>query len=292
MEASKYPLVTIGIPTYNRAHLIAQTLQSAVDQDYPNLEIIVSDNASIDQTSEICESFCTRYKNVKYIRQPSNQGGTENFNLLLKMATGYYFMWLGDDDWIDNNYITACVNRLLTNPDASIVAGQAKYYGIGDSYLYTGIIMNLDANSQKQRVLDYFATVKHNGIFYGVMPKDLIMKVGLTNVMGGDLLTMASLIFQGKVYTLETCSVHRRRGGISSNSKKLTKSMNLSWFDYYFPRLSVAKNVFQYIMHNNSFSTLGISSRFFLSMQCIFYASLRKLLSVLFKRKFTEQSVA
>ena len=206
------------------------------------------------------------------------------------MSNASYFMWLGDDDWLDNNYITECMNILAANTDTSIVAGQVKYYGINDSYLYTGIIMNLLSNYKKQRVLNYFSTVKHNGIFYGVMRRELIIKCGLRNDMGGDLLMIASLVFNGKVHTIDTCSLHRRRGGISSNSKEITISISGSWLDYHFPRISVAKNVFQHILFDPTFSELSLSTRLLLALQCVSYAAARKVLSVLFKKRFLEQS--
>lgn len=290
MQENKYPLATIGIPTYNRGSLLQQALQSAVSQDYPNLEIVISDNCSTDNTAEVCKLFCSRYPNIIYFKQDSNRGNTANFNTVLKLAKGNFFMWLGDDDWIDTNYIRECVETLMANPDASIVAGQAKYYGRSDRFLYTGIIMNIASISPKKRVSEYFSTVKHNGIFYGVIPKDLIAKEILKNEMGGDLLLMASLAFKGKMYTLMSCSVHRRRGGESSNSKALTKSMSLPWLDYYFPRLSVAKNVFRHIIYSPSFIHLTLVDRFILAIQCIFAAFTRKALSVLFKRRFIEQS--
>lgn len=291
MQENKYPLVTIGIPTYNRCKLIQQTLQSALSQDYPSIEIIISDNASTDNTAEICKSFCKLYSNLTYFRQSSNRGSAKNFNTVLEMAKGSYFMWLGDDDWIDKNYITECMKVLSMDPDAVIVAGQVKYYGINDRYLYTGIIMNLQADCKKQRVREYFSKVKHNGIFYGVMPKELIVKHGFkNNLIGGDLLIMASLLFNGKGYTLETGTLHRRRGGVSSDINKMARTISLSALDYHFPRVSVARNVFQHILFDPAFNELSLHSRFILAVHCILNAFKRKAFSVLFKKRFIEQS--
>jgi len=289
MQGNKFPLVTIGIPTYNRGNLLQQTIRSALAQDYPNLEIIIADNASTDYTYEICKFYRDHHINLRYYRQISNIGPTENFRTLLNKANGSYFMWLGDDDWIDKNYITECVKILSFNSEASVVSGQVKYYGINDHFLYTGIGMNFLSENKKKRVSEYFSKVKHNGLFYGVISKDLIIRCGFKNLMGGDLLLIASLLFIGKGYTQETCSLHRRRGGVSSDSKKMAKDISSNWLDYYYPRISVAKNVFQHIMFDPIFNELSLSSRFFLAAQCITKAFLRKVLSVLFKKKFVEQ---
>ena len=82
MKKSLKPLVTIGIPTFNRGSLLADTLQSAIEQDYPNIEIIISDNASSDQTENICTRLQQKHSNINYIRHDFNMGATNNFNFV------------------------------------------------------------------------------------------------------------------------------------------------------------------------------------------------------------------
>ncbi len=286
---SSFPLVTIGIPTFNRAALIEQTLQSAIEQNYPNIEIIVSDNASTDDTSQICTLLQKKYNNISYIQQTTNIGATENFNFVLQQAKGEYFMWLGDDDWIDKNYISECQRVLEEHHDTEMIAGMPMYY-YEDTYLYTGFAMNIDNESPIQRVSDYFSLVQHNGIFYGLMRTQNIQKHGLKNVMGGDLLTIASMVFAGKAYTLKTCALHRRRGGCSSDGKSLASSLELPWLDHYFPRLSLAHNIFQHIVYDDTFSSLSVFQRYMLALKCVSLAFYRKVLTILFKNKFMEKA--
>lgn len=289
-KIDKYPLVTIGIPTFNRSQFLKQTLQSAATQDYPNIEIIISDNASTDTTSEICTLFCANNENFKYHRHSLNCGGTENFNTVLKLATGSYFMWLGDDDWIDHNYVSECMKIFSLYTDVAVVAGNVKYYGVNDQFLYTGIKMNFLYENNKKRVSEYFLKVKHNGIFYGIMPTDLMIKSKFKNVMGGDILFMSSILFNGKGFTIDSSCAHRRRHGLSSDTKKLSKDISSSKFDYYLPRISVAKNVFYHIITDPTFYDLSKFEKFFLASKCVTNAFYRKLLSILFKNFFIEQS--
>lgn len=288
-KSSAGPLVTVGIPTFNRSASLEQTLQSVIGQDYPDIEIIVSDNASTDPTEKIGTLLQQQHSNIVYIRQISNIGATENFNFVLRQAKGQYFMWLSDDDWIDKNYISECVRAFAERPAAEIIGGQPKYY-YGDIYLYTGFAMNIDNDSPAERVINYFASVQHNGIFYGLMRTGSVQKQALKEVMGGDLLTVAGMVFTGKAYTLETCHLHRRRGGASLNGKTLAKSMNLPWFFQYFPRLSIAYNVFHYIAHDNTFSSMSSYQRYLLGMQCVLAAFYRKVQSILFKQRFVERA--
>jgi glycosyltransferase involved in cell wall biosynthesis len=114
------PLVTIGISTYNRAdNYLANALQSAVDQTYPNLEIVVSDNCSVDHTEELVRRF--HDPRIRYFRQEHNIGANNNFNFCLQAARGEYFLLLHDDDMIDPDFVEACVEALPSTGEVGIV---------------------------------------------------------------------------------------------------------------------------------------------------------------------------
>ena len=94
------PLVTIAIPTWNRAdRFLPEALQSALAQRYANIEVLVSDNASTDNTGALVASF--RDSRIRYLRQSRNLGPEANFDSLLAEARGDYLLYLNDDDTID-----------------------------------------------------------------------------------------------------------------------------------------------------------------------------------------------
>ena len=114
------PLVTIGMPTYNRADgYLPIALASALQQDYPNLEIIVSDNASTDGTQELIKSKAD--PRIRYFRHEESIGGTNNFNFCVEQANGDYFLLLHDDDQIDPNFVSSCVSALNGSLDVGVV---------------------------------------------------------------------------------------------------------------------------------------------------------------------------
>ena len=82
----KFPLVSIGMSVYNGEKYIRQTLNSLLNQTYKNFELIISDNASTDETKKICEEYAKREKKIKYIRQKENMGATYNFKFVLEQA--------------------------------------------------------------------------------------------------------------------------------------------------------------------------------------------------------------
>jgi|GEM_PF-3646048 len=119
-----HPLVTIGVPTYNRPELLKRALTSIAAQDYPNLEVLVADNCSPgSEVQAVYESFKDALPGSRYYRHAKNIGGLKNFFSLLAAASGKYFMWLADDDEISPNYISALVPILESNPDAATAMG-------------------------------------------------------------------------------------------------------------------------------------------------------------------------
>src|SRR6266576_1044088 len=122
------PLVSVGLPTYNRAPGLKRAIESVLGQDYSNFELIISDNASTDETQRVCEECCARDQRIQYIRQPRNAGARANFLEVLRLARAEYFMWLADDDWLESSYLSCCTEQLIANPDFSMVAGTVNYF--------------------------------------------------------------------------------------------------------------------------------------------------------------------
>jgi glycosyltransferase involved in cell wall biosynthesis len=118
------PLVTVGIPTYGRPELLRRALTSVANQDYPNLEVLVADNASPgDATSRVVDACRESIPGIRYDRHEENIGPLRNFMYLLGAARGTYFMWLADDDEISPSYIISLVQALESDVGASSAAG-------------------------------------------------------------------------------------------------------------------------------------------------------------------------
>lgn len=95
------PKVSIIIPTFNRAYLLARAIESVLAQTYKDFEIVVIDDASTDNTKEVVKSFDD--KNIQYIYHKKNMGGAAARNTGIKIARGYYIAFLDDDDeWLGN----------------------------------------------------------------------------------------------------------------------------------------------------------------------------------------------
>lgn len=219
-------LVSIGIPTFNRAILLRRSIESAINQTYKNIEIIISDNSSDDDTSEICANYQTVDSRVKYIRQITNLGPIANFSEVLKYASGQYFMWLGDDDWLDRNYIKECISYIINHKTCFLAHGNPAYY-INGKYSYTANSFNLTSPFPWIRVMNYYCNVSDNGMFYGVMPTRILRKITFRKSYGGDWLLISGIIFQGYAKFLNNVTIHRELGGASANTANTVNSLSL-----------------------------------------------------------------
>jgi Glycosyl transferase family 2 len=116
------PLLSIGVPVYNGERYLAEALESALGQEYPNLEVVISDNASTDSTREISHRFEPDSR-VRYSRSPVTTDAIANFGRVLGMARGEYFTWLAHDDVLTSpSYAATLVETLEANPDAILCA--------------------------------------------------------------------------------------------------------------------------------------------------------------------------
>lgn len=120
-------LVSIGLPVYNAERHLIEALDSLVGQDYSNIELIISDNASNDRTEAICRSYAARHVRVHYYRTETNMGAIWNFNRVFELATGEYFMWAAHDDLRDPRYVSACVDAMRSRPVAVMCCTEIQF---------------------------------------------------------------------------------------------------------------------------------------------------------------------
>jgi glycosyltransferase involved in cell wall biosynthesis len=263
------PLVSIGIPAYNRENMIGRAIQSALEQDYPHIELIISDNASTDETEKICREYAARDSRVIYIRQSVNQGAAANFNTVFQQARGEYFLWLGDDDWFDLNYVSTCVRFLEENPDHILAYGRVRYYR-GKEFDSERPGFSVLYDDPATRVWNYYGEVDDNAMFYGVMRRSVLDGTFLLRgIMGDDWLLMASVVFRGKASVLPETCVHRTLGGASASHHKMVASLGLHPIVAYFPVAYIAWWVFKEIAWESPvYSELGRWGRLKLALRC------------------------
>jgi len=131
------PLVSVGLAIYNEEKFLREALDSLLAQDYPNMELIISDNASTDATQAISLEFAASHPRVSYHRNEKNIGATENFNSAFRLSKGEYFMWAGGHDLWAPTYISSCVEVLEGDKTVVVCNSQAQIMSADRSVLAT-----------------------------------------------------------------------------------------------------------------------------------------------------------
>lgn len=122
------PLVTVGIPTYNRPEPLTRALDLICNQSYKNLQIIVSDNASEDpRVADVVQERMRNDPRVSYHRHARNLGSIANFGSLIDKASGEFFLWAADDDRWEPFFIASCVEELQRDPSVALCQMEGRY---------------------------------------------------------------------------------------------------------------------------------------------------------------------
>lgn len=158
-------LVSVIIPTYNRAEFLREAITSVLAQTYSNFELLILDNCSADHTPEVVASFTD--PRIKYLRHQCNIGPTANWSYGVYWAKGEYLSILGDDDRYKLDFLAHRVS--LMSSDSAVVSafGPFEYWDGGQDL--SGRISHPEIDMGDSHVLDKLqaAAAAHNVQFVG-----------------------------------------------------------------------------------------------------------------------------
>ncbi len=129
-------LVSIGLPTYNGLPYLKKAVESALNQTYSNIELIITDNPSTDGTQMFCEEYAKKDRRVKYIRHQKDIGAFKNYNSAFKNAQGKYYCWLSFDDYLDKYFIEKCVTKLREDKKAIMAISNFVFVNISGEIVF------------------------------------------------------------------------------------------------------------------------------------------------------------
>lgn len=230
------PLVSILIPTYNRPVLFELALRSALEQSYPNVEIIVCDDSTNNETELLINTYLNKFNHIQYVKNEKNLGQFQNDLKLLELANGEYINFLMDDDLFHPEKIEKMMNFFIADTKKEIAIVTSHRLMIdeqGTSYPESGITKKLFDNVNIIDGLDFGNFVLEvNGNYIGEPTTALFRKDDLTVPFGTfsgreygcnvDMATWLNLLAKGKiVYIPETLSYFRVHGGQQLQSEKM-----------------------------------------------------------------------
>ena len=204
------PLVSIGVPIHNEERFLAEALSALTQQSYRNLEIIISDNASTDQTEKICRNLAEQDARVEYVRQPSNLGSASNFEFVRTRAQGRYFMWASGHDLWSSQLIEKAVQLMENEPSVVLAAAPAIWIDAA------GAPVDIPPDSLDSRGMGPIRRFKAvlwgsmNPIL-GVMRRDALDATDVDlGMVGSDLVMLSQLTLMGPFALLDDATFNRR----------------------------------------------------------------------------------
>lgn len=287
------PLVTVGIPTYNRPSGLRKTLEYITKQTYPNLQVIVSDNCSSNpEVLGILKEYTLLDKRVTYFIQESNISIVPNFQFLLNKASGKYFMWAADDDKWDENFIKTTVSILEQNPDGVLCMTDVDFMYENGTTKKSRLNRDFTQNSFYSRS---FSFVKSNTeckyFFCGLYRTSSVQNIPFNNSWGGDHLFVYETLTKGKLYYCNNYTgFYYFRGGSSKGMDSVRKAFNIKSRYYFFEAYIIRYTTYQFrFKHLNLTAKIGLFFSNWLGLICnedfiLYYIFVKKPIKTLLKR--------
>jgi glycosyltransferase involved in cell wall biosynthesis len=258
------PTISIGMPVYNAENYIRSALDSLLTQTYTNFELIISDNASTDSTSEICATYMERDSRIRYIRQPTNLGATANFRLVLLQSTAPYFMWAAADDIRSPDFLAANLSFLEQHAEYVASISPVKFSGGDFDPMKMGDAA-LDDDDPNQRIIKPFSKWHANGRFYSVFRRKPVAEWPHLNDMeflGSDWTLITHLAAQGKLNRVASGCLELGTKGMSNTTDifALYRKRRLHWV---LPFYTVTVDTFRYLKKPRFSQTVVLLMRLF-----------------------------
>lgn len=200
------------MPAYNSAGTIGSTIEGILGQSFGDFELIISDNASTDQTRHVVEEFRSRDPRIRYERQSVNIGANANYSHVVRLARGELFKWCSSSDWCAPTFLERCMTELLAHDDTVLVAPRTRLFQ-GDprtSQDYAFDIEILD-EAPLERFARLYSTLRLNNAMNGLIRKSALLRTRLVeSYLSADVVLMGHLALLGKFRLLPERLLYRR----------------------------------------------------------------------------------
>ena len=269
--------ISVCIPVYNGAKTISRCLESVITQNFKNFEIIISDNNSLDNSFNICNSYKKKHKRIKLYKQKKKISVFNNFKFLLKKAKGKYIMWIASHHQISKNFLLK--NSINLDNNSDLVASMGVDYFVNNKKKEINKQkFSFESDSYKNIKVFLRNCWRTHGLFYSLIRREKLVKSSkhLKPYLASDWIFMLSLINNGKVCREKKAFIILGRDGTSSKKqlKQYIKKNSISFLPYYYFNKNFIKIV-------NS-SNINIYEKFILLSQSLFL-NLRYIVSTLRK---------
>lgn len=230
---SNMPRVSVGIPVFNGEWFLPATLDAILAQDFADFEVIISDNASIDGTAEICHLYSVRDQRVRYYRSDLNRGAAHNYNRVAELARGEYFKWASYDDIIAPGYLGACVRALDARPDAVLAYPKTEIIDEHGQFVrHHRDDLQLTEATPWGRLRRFTWRWNLCNPVFGLIRTDVLRRTRLIEpYVSSDVTLLADLSIRGQFLEVPAPMFFRRVHATSSRQGNLSRREISAWFD-------------------------------------------------------------
>jgi len=229
------PLISIGLPVFNGERYLKNAIESILGQSFKDFELIICDNASTDDTEDICRHYAAKDKRIRYMRNPQNKGSAFNFNKVFWEAKGKYFRWNCYDDYIHPDLLKICLEYMQNNPGAVLYYSRAIMIDQDSNVteLYTDK-MDLRDDKASKRMRKYFQAYKGHHMcnpVFGIFETEFLKNTGVMGAyLSSDMVLLGETAMRGKIFEIpEYLFYYRVHPDSSMNAYNTMQRM--AWFD-------------------------------------------------------------
>ena len=255
-KETKNPKISIGLPIYNSQKFIRKRLENILVQTFNDFELIISDNASTDDSVKICKEFMEKDSRIKLYVQDKNIGQFNNYNFILDHVLGEYFIWIAADDLLSPEFLEENFNVLKADKKIVTSVSKLKMFGEFTNNLEEkkkSIFKKIEnkiktraaymdcfpvSGEYNDRVSKFFKKCRHSQVFYGLHRTEAIKKCIITKpFIGQDTFYALSLLRYGEIHVIDDVLMNVFDGGDSrsGNMIKIVKMVNSDWYGVIFP---------------------------------------------------------
>ena len=229
----RQPRVSIGLHAFNGGAYLSRALEATLGQTYGDFELIISDNASTDGTSEICADFARADRRIRFVRQLTNCGVNRNHLRVFQMATGEFFRWGSTDDIPAPELLEHAVARLDRDP--RLVAYVPDTVNIDASGTQTQHLeRSLDLRSPDPVLRADAVLSRHYQMVFpqGLMRRSTMLTThGRWDYFGWDFVLLFELALRGHICNVEGPLLYRRRHSESAAVQTRNVAEVRKWVD-------------------------------------------------------------
>ena len=223
------PLVSVLIPLYNAEEYLSDTLESIIEQTYKNIEVIIVDDGSLDNSLEIARTYEERYERIKVISQ-GNQGAASARNSAFSFSSGDYIQYQDADDLLHPDKIRLQIEALSSDgfdPYVMAISRWYRFYKSIDSIKKQELVIYKNYDTPKDILVDAWSNAHYSIVNSWMIPRDLHERTGkwdeTISVLDDSVFFASLVVLSKKIVYADKSIAYWRQDNLNSLSKNITR---------------------------------------------------------------------